>query len=598
MKKYLRAFSLFVLAALLIAIRTPLTLSQVETESYKTTQVSIQAQVNSPTNSITTPEIPKQKPNSQNGEQNFPVVLDGETLFYFSSIIEGIPAQNRAQETSQAIEKVAKNFAIALDSLKILELEGLRLVSERDNTVFAVLQADARVANQPLDKLANEYLKTTQDAIARYRIKYSRKKLLLRIGVVIVEAIFLILLMILLRKLLNYINHQIETLKATLFRPISIQNWQVLSVDQEANFFKALAKLVYWLVVATIFFAYISLLTFHLPQTQPWRKAVFQALFEFLDNLGQAVIAYLPNLFTILLTIVCSYYLIRFCRFFFGAIRQGNLSIPGFYPEWARPTQRLLVVLIVALTMATIFPLLPGAKSPAFKGISIFAGALFTLGGASTIANLVGGFIIIYTRAFQIGDRVQVGDVVGIILEKTILSTRIRTAKNEIVTIPNANLITSNIKNFTTAYREINQPLVLHTVVTLGYDVPWREVHQVLKEAALASALILKDPAPFVLQTSLGDFSVSYELNAYTEQPSMMPKIYSELHQNIQDKCNKAGIEILSPQYSAVRDGNQNTMPENYLPKDYKAPGFRINPLNQLPNKSNDLHNHRKPMDN
>ncbi|MDJ0570027.1 MAG: mechanosensitive ion channel family protein [Pleurocapsa sp. MO_192.B19] len=584
MKKYLRALSLFVLAVSLIILTTPPIFSQVATESDPTTQVSIQTQANSPAQTKTT--SPK--------EQNFPVTLDEERLFSFSSVIEGIPAKNRAEETSKAIEKVAKNFAIDLDSIQILELEGLRLVSERDNTVFAVLEADARVANKPLDKLADEYLATTKDAIARYRIKYSRKRLLLKIGLVIAEAIALILLMILLRKLLNRINRRIEVFKSTLFRPINIQNWQVLSVEQEASIVEGLVKCIYWLAVAAIFFAYLSLLTFHLPQAQPWRKAVFQSLLEFLDNLGQAAIAYLPNLFTILLTIVIAYYIIRFCRFFFGAIRQGHLSIPGFYPEWARPTQRLLVVLIIALTLATIFPLLPGAKSPAFRGISIFAGALFTLGGASTIANLVGGFIIIYTRAFQIGDRVQVGDVIGIILEKTILSTRIRTAKNEIVTIPNANLITTNIKNFSTAYRDINQPIILYTVVTLGYDVPWRNVHRILKEAALLSPSILKDPAPFVLQTSLGDFSVSYELNAYTEQPSMMPNIYSELHQNIQDKCNEAGIEILSPQYSAVRDGNQNTMPENYLPKDYQAPGFRFNPLDRLLNKPHDSNNHQK----
>ena len=583
MRKYLRALSLLVLTVSLVIFTTSPILSQVAIESHQTTQVTVQAQAKTETPS----------PN----EKNFSVILDGETLFSFSSIIEGIPAQNRAQETSNAIEKVAKNFSIELDSIQILELEGLRLVSERDNTIFAVLQADARVANRPLDELAEEYLKTTKDAIARYRIKYSRKRLLLRIGIVIAEAIILILLMILLRKLLNRINRQIEDSKASLFRPISIQNWQVLSVDQEANIVSALVRFIYWIVVAAIFFASLSLLTFHLPQTQPWRKAVFQALFEFLDNLVQAAIDYLPNLFTILLTIVISYYIIRFCRFFFKAIRRGHLSIPGFYPEWARPTQRLLVVLIIALTMATIFPLLPGAKSPAFRGISIFAGALFTLGGASTIANLVGGFIIIYTRAFQTGDRVQVGDVIGIILEKTILSTRIRTAKNEIVTIPNANLITTNIKNFTTAYRDINQPIILHTVVTLGYDVPWREVHEVLKEAALLSSSILKDPAPFVLQTSLGDFSVSYELNAYTEQSSMMPKIYSELHQNIQDKCNEAGIEILSPQYSAVRDGNQNTIPEKYLPQDYQAPGFRLNPLDRLLNKPKDNSNSQKSGD-
>ena len=118
-------------------------------------------------------------------------------------------------------------------------------------------------------------------------------------------------------------------------------------------------------------------------------------------------------------------------------------------------------------------------------------------------------------------------------------------------------------------------------------------MHKILKEAALLNPSILQDPAPFVLQTSLGDFSVSYELNAYTEESSMMPKIYSELHQNIQDKCNEAGIEILSPQYSAVRDGNQNTMPAKYLPQDYQATGFRLNPLDNLLNKSKDNNGQR-----
>ena len=589
MKKYWRALGLSILVALLIFLRTSLTVSA---GSDRIMQISSQgvfllAQANSSDESIAAPESPNKSPSEKN-EKNFPVTLDGETLFSFSSVIEGIPAKNRADETSKTIEKAAKNFAIELDSIQILELEGLRLVSERGNTIFAVLQADARVANRPLDELANNYLATTKDAIARYRVKYSRQRLLLRICLVIAETIILILAIVLLRKLLNKIIRRIKASKSNLFRPIIIQNWQVLSVGQQANLVSSLAGFVYWLLVAAIFLVYLSLVTFHLPQTQTWREAVFQSLIEFLDNLGRSAIAYLPNLFTIILTVIIAYYLIRLCRFFFGAIKSGYLSIPGFYPEWARPTQRLLTILIIALTIATIFPLLPGAKSPAFRGISIFAGALFTLGGASTIANLVGGFITIYTRAFQIGDRVQVGDVIGIILEKTILSTRIRTAKNEIVTIPNANLITTNIKNFTTAQRDINQPVILNTVVTLGYDVPWREVHQILIEAALSSPSILQDPVPFVLQTSLGDFSVSYELNAYTVESSMMPKIHSELHQNIQDKYNEAGIEILSPQYSAVRDGNQNTMPEKYLPENYQAPGFKLNPLDNLLNRSKD----------
>jgi small-conductance mechanosensitive channel len=79
-----------------------------------------------------------------------------------------------------------------------------------------------------------------------------------------------------------------------------------------------------------------------------------------------------------------------------------------------------------------------------------------------------------------------------------------------------------------------------------------------------------------VLQTSLGDFYVSYELNAHTDQPNKMAAIYSELHQNIQDSCNEAGIEILSPHYGALRDGNPSTIPSEHLPKDYQAPPFHI----------------------
>ena len=302
MRRYLRALSLCFLATLLIIITIPRSrVNAVATESYPTTQISLQAQASSPSET-TTPQ-PK--------EQNYPVTLDGEALFSYSSIIEGIPAKNRAEEVSKTIEKVAKNFAIELDSLQILPLEGLRLILEGEDTVFVVLEADARVANKPLDKLANEYLATTKDAIARYRVKYSRKRLLLRIGFVIGETIILILAIVLLRKLLNTIIQRIQASKSILFRPLSIQDWQVLSVGQQANLASSLAGFIYWLAVAAIFFVYVSLLTFHLPQTQPWREAVFQSLLEFLDNLGQSAIAYLPNLFTIILSVITAYYLRR-----------------------------------------------------------------------------------------------------------------------------------------------------------------------------------------------------------------------------------------------------------------------------------------------
>ena len=554
MKKDWQTLSLLFLMTFLLVIRIPLISSQAEiswSSNIEKTLEIVRVQTDTHNDGKIAPEIIAQKVSPQSNQQDFPFVIEKKPLFKLSSI-EGLSAEEGTQ----------------------------------------------RAANLPVDNIAEQYLQNIKETIAQYREKYNLEKIGRRIVSAVIEVTIVIVLLILLRKILHRLYRQTEAWRENIFRPLKIQSLQLFSVDQEANLFLGLVKLIYWFIVSVIVFIYLSLLTRYFPQTKKLGLAIFDSLANVLRRTGEAFLNYLPNLFSILVTVVVAYYFIRFCRLFFNAIDGGTISLPGFDRDWARPTGRLVVFLIFALTLTVIFPLLPGAQSPAFRGVSIFVGALFTLGGASAIANLVGGFVIIYTRAFRIGDRVQIADVRGDIFEKTILSTRIRTPKNEIVTIPNANIITSNIKNFTTAFRDINEPLILHTTITLGYDVPWRQVHQVLIEAARSSPQILETPAPFVLQTNLGDFSVSYELNAYTNQPSMMPQIYSQLHQNIQDKCNEAGIEILSPQYSAVRDGNQNTIPEDYLSPNYTAPGFRIDPLARLLNQPFSPANQSKPINN
>ena len=177
-------------------------------------------------------------------------------------------------------------------------------------------------------------------------------------------------------------------------------------------------------------------------------------------------------------------------------------------------------------------------------------------------------------RAFKIGDRVKIADTIGDVLEKTLLVTRIRTIKNVEITIANAMVLNSHIINFSASAQQ--EGLILHTTVTIGYDAPWRTVHQLLIDAALACENILQKPSPFVFQTVLDDFYVHYEINAYTDKPSRMAKTYADLHQLIQDRFNEAGVEIMSSHYSNVRDGNRTTIPDNYLPKDYKAPSFRV----------------------
>ena len=255
-----------------------------------------------------------------------------------------------------------------------------------------------------------------------------------------------------------------------------------------------------------------------------------------------------------------------------------------FYEDCSRPTYKIVRFLIIAFAAIFVFPYLPGSSSPVFQGISVFIGVLFSLGSTSAIGNIVAGTVITYMRPFKIGDRVKIADTVGDVVEKTLLVTRIRTIKNVDVTVPNAMVLGSHIINFSSSAND--RGLILHTGVTIGYDVPWAEVHKLLIAAAEATDNVMKEPKPFVYQTSLDDSYVSYELNAYTDKPNIMARIYSELHQNIQDKFNEAQVEILSPRYSSIRDGNTTTVPDEYLPKSYSPPGFRVFPWTNARGKS------------
>jgi len=228
----------------------------------------------------------------------------------------------------------------------------------------------------------------------------------------------------------------------------------------------------------------------------------------------------------------------------------------------------------LAASVIVAFPYLPGSESPAFKGISVFLGVLLSLGSTSAVAHGVAGTILTYMRAFQVGDFVRIGTDVGEVSEKTLLVTRVRTQKNEVITIPNGTVLGGVVVNYSAEARK--RGVIFHTLVTIGYNAPWRQVHELLISAALATEDILHEPSPFVLQTALNDFYVSYELNAFTDRPTNMQNIYSILHQNIQDRFNEAGVEINSPHYASLRDGNETTIPQSYLPKDYRPPAFEV----------------------
>lgn len=514
----------------------------------------------------------------ENKIDGFPVMLDGKPLFFIRRGVSSFSAEERANTITRRIERIAQNDSIPVENLKIKQIpdDNSLYLSLDQEVILTVTEGDAKAYRSTPEVLAQQALQKIQFAITQYRQDRKPEQLLKNIiYTVIASFVFLIISFAVIKisgKLFPFIRRLIESLTPG----IQIGNVEIIPSSKISFFWLRVLRIIRFFVLFLLLFNYATFVLRLFPWTRVFGESILGYFSQSLELVLSSIGQYLPNAFIIAIIIFITYYLIRLIKPFFTAIERGSLIIPGFYTDWAKPTYNILLVIIIAIAAIVAFPYLPGFNSPAFQGISVFLGLLLSLGSTSAIANVIGGIILIYTRAFRIGDHIQIGDVIGDLIEKNFLVIRICTPTNKIITIPNSSLLSSNVINFSISSRELNRNLIIQTKITLGYDLPWRKAHKTLIEAALKTEHILKEPAPFVLQTSLDNFYISYQLNAYTNQPNLMVIIYSELHQNIQDKCNEAGIEILSPSYTSLRDGNTTTIPENYLPSDYVAPPFRV----------------------
>ncbi|MGK7880707.1 MAG: mechanosensitive ion channel family protein [Crocosphaera sp.] len=509
----------------------------------------------------------------------YAVILNEQTLFKIQAPTGSFSPEERANTITTRLEKFAEDNTLSVDSIKLESTDTITSIIADDKILATLTQEDADAARKTRQELGEEYLEIITTSITQFREERTLVARILSLVWTAISTLSLFCIFKIMDLIFPRIFNLLESWKDRVIPSLRIQNVNLISSTQVTDGLIGFIKLVRAIIVLLILFLYIPFILSFFPLTRKISRQIFEYIFRAIAYISESVIDYIPNVFMIGLIAVSTYYVIRFSKFVFRELEQGNITIPGFYQDWATPTYNIVQFLIIALGAVIAFPYLPGFDSPAFRGISVFLGILFSLGSTSAVANTVGGVILIYTRAFQLGDRVQIGDIIGDIEDKTLLVTRIRTPKNVIVTLPNATVLNSNVVNFSASARETGIPLIISTTVTLGYDVPWRKVRQVLLAAADETNALLKDTQPFVLQTSLDDFYVSYELNVYTDKTRKLFYIYSDLHQNIQDKCNEADIEILSPHYSALRDGNQNTIPANYLPKNYQAPGFRIDKM-------------------
>lgn len=492
-----------------------------------------------------------------------PVVVEGDTLYYLFAKRGGHTPQQRAEMNAAAITELGKQFGLQPDSVYTESSDIVTDLMYGNKVLASFIDQDGLWEGCSRDQLAVAKRKVIVEKLKVMKDEHSLWQLGKRILYFILVIIGQYLLFKLTTWLFNKLKVRIQRLKDTKLKPISIQDYELLDTQKQVNLLVFLANLLRYAVMLLQLVLTVPLLFSIFPQTKDLAYKLFSYIWDPIKSIFLGIVEYVPNLFTIFVIWLAVKYLVRLVRYLASEIQSERLKIGGFYADWAMPTFHIVRFLLYAFMIAMIYPYLPGSKSGVFQGISVFVGLIVSLGSSTVIGNIIAGLVITYMRPFKLGDRIKLNDTTGNVIEKTPLVTRIRTPKNEVVTIPNSFIMSSHTVNFSQSARDYG--LIIHSEVSVGYDIPWRKTHQLLVEAALNTPGVVDDPRPFVLETSLQDYYPVYQVNAYIKDANQLAQIYSDLHQNIQDRFNEEGIEIMSPHYIATRDGSETTIPKDDL---------------------------------
>lgn len=491
--------------------------------------------------------------------QGVPVIVDDDTLFYFYAKRGGHTPQQRAENVANDITALGKRFNLKPDSLYIESSDIVTDVMYDNKVIVSFTDQDGLWEGCTRDQLAAEKRLVILEKLKVMKEEHGFLQLCKRVAYFVLVLVGQFLLFGGTNWLFRRVKVRIVKLRNTRLKPFSIQDYELLDTHKQVKLLIFLASLVRYAFMLLQLLLSVPLLFSIFPQTKNLAFQLFSYIWNPVKSILVGIVSYIPNLFTIFVICLAIRYLVRLFRYLAGEVQSERLKLRGFYPDWAIPTYHIIRFLLYAFMIAMIYPYLPGSNSGVFQGISVFVGLIVSLGSSTVIGNIIAGLVITYMRPFKIGDRIKLNDTTGNVIEKTPLVTRIRTPKNEVVTIPNSFVMSSHTVNFSQSAREYG--LIIHSEVSIGYDVPWRKVNKLLIEAALNTPGVVDDPRPFILSTSLNDWYPVYQVNAYIKDADKLAQIYSDLHQSIQDRFNEEGIEIMSPHYMAVRDGNASTLP-------------------------------------
>ena len=476
------------------------------------------------------------------------VQIDGRVMVRVRGFA-GYTAAERARSIQERVIELASDRDVPTNTLYLAETSRGSEIRAGSVVLLTITDADAALEEMGRGLLAETTLDVLKRTVDAWREQRSPRLLLRHAGYAIAATIVLAVLVWLLLQGFRRLRALTRLQAGARVRSVRFGAFEVIRAEHLRGAAQAAVKLLFWFALLWIAYLYLEFVLPLFPWTRPISERLLALVIDPLTTLGLSFIGALPNLAFLVVLVLVVRYLLKLGRMFFLAIENRSLQFEDFDPEWAIPTYKMLRIFIVAFSVVVAYPYIPGSDSAAFKGVSVLLGVIFSLGSSSVIGNIIAGYTMTYRRAFRNGDRIRVGDVTGEVVDSRVLVTTLRTTKNELVVVPNSEILSKSVVNYSTLARE--RGLLLHTTVGIGYETPWRQVEAMLLMAAERTEGLRREPAPFVLQTGLGDFCVTYELNAATDDASRLPALYSALHANILDVFNEYGVQIMTPNYEA-----------------------------------------------
>ena len=498
------------------------------------------------------------------------VIVDGKELFQVGGV-SAYPAKVRAEAVAGRIKAVAADPSIDPQSLKVVKEGDVTYIKGGEVSIMGIVEADAIRAGISLELLADISKQKIAQSIIEYRNDRAPRTLLINSGYALIVTVLAALLLWGILRLFTWLYALAQKRIKARIEGLESKSHYIIDADQIWDVMRGFLRMMKVVAMLVVIYFYLNLVLGLYPWTRLFAQYLFTITLNPLRIIGLGLVGALPNIFFLVIFVFIIRYILKVTRLFFAGIERGRIHVKNFEREWGLPTYKIVRLLIVSFAVIVAYPYIPGSSSDAFKGVSIFLGVIFSLGSSSVLSNIIAGYTITYRRAFKTGDRIMINDLTGDVVDRSVLVTRLRSFKNEEIVIPNSIVLNSNIINYSSEARA--NGLILHTNVGIGYEVPWRQVEAMLLLAADRTKGIRTEPKPFVLQQSLGDFAVNYELNVYIDDAKQMIQLYSALHRNVLDVFNENSVQIMTPNY--VQDTDQpKIVPKEqwYAPPAKKTP--------------------------